>query len=271
MTGNDTDRLAIPDSFVTFAHHLADLSAAMLREQAQGEVAIEIKPDGTPVTSADKAVEAALRREIETSHPEHGIIGEEFPARRADAEWVWVIDPLDGTKEFIQGLPLWGSLLALAWRGRFVLGVAEQPLLGERWIGVEGQGTRRNGKKLRTRPCASLDQAVVSTMGYDSFCPARYDTLRAVRGAARGTVIADSFFVFGLLAAGRVDLIVSDGFALHDYAALDVIVREAGGSMTDWGGRRLGLNSDRSVIAAGDARLWQAVREGLPSAGTAPR
>lgn len=270
MAGNGTD-CVISDRLISFAHHLADTSAAMLREQAQGEVAIEIKPDGTPVTSADKAVEAALREQIETSYPEHGIIGEEFPPVRPDADWVWIIDPLDGTKEFIQGLPLWGSLLALAWRGRFVLGVAEQPLTGDRWIGVEDQGTWRNGRPVRTRPCASLHQAVVSTMGYDSFCPARHDTLRAVRQAARGTVIADSFYVFGLLAGGRVDLIVSDGFALHDYAALDVIVRGAGGSMTDWGGRRLTLTSDRSVIAAGDERLWQAVRAGPLSAGTAPR
>ena len=249
---------ACPEPLVSFAGQLADLAGDMLREAAHGAAVVEIKPDGTPVTDVDRAVEAALRAAIAAAFPEHGVIGEEYPPTRPDAEWVWIVDPLDGTKEFIQGLPLFGVLLALTRAGRFVLGLAEQPLTRDRWLGADGRGTTRNGRPVRVRPCASLGTAVVSTMGYDSFCPARHDVLQALRASCRSVAIADSFYVFGLLASGRMDLIASDGFALHDYAALDVIVREAGGCMTDWDGRRLTLASDGSVLAAGDPALWLA-------------
>jgi inositol-phosphate phosphatase/L-galactose 1-phosphate phosphatase/histidinol-phosphatase len=245
----------VPGELVAFAHHLGDLACDLLRDFARGPLAIEIKDDGSPVTQVDRAVETALRAEIARAWPAHGVIGEEFPAERADAEHVWIIDPLDGTKEFIQGLPLFGTLIALAHRGQIVLGLAEQPLTRDRWLGADGHGTVWNNKPAEVRVCAGLDQAVLSTMGYDSFAAHRHATLAPLRRRCRTTVTGDSFFVFGLLAGGRVDAIVSDGFALHDYAALDAIVRNAGGSMTDWRGQRLTLASDRSIVAVGDARL----------------
>ena len=244
-----------PAELVAFAHTLGDTACDLLRQFARGPVAVETKSDGTPVTEVDRAVEAAVRTQIHHHFPAHGIIGEEFPAERADAPFVWIVDPLDGTKEFIQGLPLFGTLIALAHHGRIVLGLAEQPLTRDRWLGADGHGTTWNGATAHVRPCESLSQAVLSTMGYDSFCPHRAATLAPLRARARNTVTADSFVVFGLLATGRVDAIVSDGFALHDYAALDAIVRNAGGSMTDWAGQRLTLHSDRTVLAAGDARV----------------
>jgi inositol-phosphate phosphatase/L-galactose 1-phosphate phosphatase/histidinol-phosphatase len=244
-----------PPDLVAFAHRLGDIACDMLRAQARGPLAVEVKRDGSPVTEVDRAVETALRLEISRSYPAHGVIGEEFPAERPDAEWVWILDPLDGTKEFIQGLPLFGTLIALAWRGEIVLGLAEQPLTRDRWLGADGHGATWNGVPARTRPCATLHEAVLSTMGYDSFCADRHDRLAPLRWRCRTTVTGDSFFVFGLLAAGRVDAVVSTGFALHDYAALDAIVRNAGGSVTDWAGRRLTLHSDRSIVAVGDARL----------------
>lgn len=244
-----------PAEFIAFADRLADLAADILRIAAHAEIHVERKPDGTPVTTADRMVESALRREIETAFPTHGIIGEEFPPVRADAAWLWIIDPLDGTKEFIQGLPLWGTLIALAHHGQLVLGLAEQPLTRDRWTGVRGQGTRCNGHAVQVRSCPTLAEAVVSVMGYDSFCLRHHERLSRIRAEARSVIIADSFYVFGLLANGRVDLIVSDGFAPHDFAALDVIVREAGGTMVDWNGDRLALTSGPSIIAAGDASL----------------
>lgn len=244
-----------PAELVAFAHTLGDIATDLLRQYARGPVAVEIKGDGSPVTDVDRAVETALRGAIRQHFPSHGVIGEEFPAERADAEFVWIVDPLDGTKEFIQGLPLFGTLIALAHRGQIVLGLAEQPLTRDRWLGADGHGTSWNNVPARVRACASLDQAVLSTMGYDTFCAHRHDTLAPLRRRCRTIVTGDSFFVFGLLAGGRVDAIVSDGFALHDYAALDAIVRNAGGRMTDWAGRRLTLTSDKTVVATGDARL----------------
>lgn len=244
-----------PPDLVAFADRLADIAGAILRAHVHGPIDVEVKPDGTPVTNIDKAVEAAVRAEIERTHPDHGIRGEEFPASRPDAEFVWIIDPLDGTKDFIQGLPLFGFLLALARRGEIVLGLADQPVTGDRWIGADGHGTRHRGRPVSVRRCPDLAAATISTMGYDSFAHVHHDRLRRLRAVARSTVAADSFYVFGLVALGRVDLIASANFALHDYAALDAIVRNAGGTVTDWQGRRLRLDSDGTIIAAGDSAL----------------
>jgi inositol-phosphate phosphatase/L-galactose 1-phosphate phosphatase/histidinol-phosphatase len=244
-----------PADLVAFAHRLGDIACDLLRQFARGPVSVETKGDGSPVTQVDRAVETALRDAIRQAHPMHGVIGEEYGAERADAEFVWIVDPLDGTKEFIQGLPLFGTLLALAHQGEIVLGLSEQPLTRDRWVGADGHGTAWNGTPVHVRPCASLDAAVLSTMGYDSFCIHRHDVLASLRRSCRSTVIGDTFLAFGLLAAGRVDAVVSDKFALHDYAAEDAIVRNAGGSITDWAGRRLTLASDGTILAAGDVRL----------------
>jgi inositol-phosphate phosphatase/L-galactose 1-phosphate phosphatase/histidinol-phosphatase len=240
---------------IAFAGHLGDVAGAILRSRFHRAVAIEVKPDGTPVTDVDRAVEEAVRAEIERRYPEHGIRGEEFPARNPDAEFVWVIDPLDGTKEFIQGLPLFGFLLSLVHRGEFILGLAEQPVTRDRWVGALGHGTRLNDAPVATRPCPALGEATISIMGYDGFCAVHHDRLLPIGAAAKARIVADSFYVFGLVAMGRVDAIVSAGFALHDYAALDTIVRHAGGAVTDWRGRRLGLSADGTILAVGDKAL----------------
>jgi inositol-phosphate phosphatase/L-galactose 1-phosphate phosphatase/histidinol-phosphatase len=255
----------VPHELLAFAHSLGDTACDLLRQFARGPVQVDTKSDGSPVTDVDRAVETAIRAQIHHHFPAHGVIGEEFPATQADAEWVWIVDPLDGTREFIQGLPLFGTLLALAHHGQIVLGLAEQPLTRDRWLGADGHGTTWNGLPVSTRACAGVEDAVLSTMGYDTFCRHRHATLAPLRARARNTVAADSFFVFGLLAAGRVDAIVSDGFALHDYAALDAIVRNAGGVMTDWAGQRLTLTSDKTVLAAGDARVAGEIRLALPA------
>lgn len=247
----------VPDALVAFAHHLGDVACDIIRARFAGPVAVEIKEDGSPVTDADKAVEAAVRAEIQARFPEHGIHGEEFPPERLDAEWVWVIDPIDGTKEWVQGLPLFGFLLALMHRGETVLGLAEQPLLRHRWVGAAGHGTRRDGRAVTTRGGRGLGEAIVSVMGYDTFAGAHHDRLLRFRARHRQCVIADSFYVFGLVAEGRVDLIVSDGFALHDRAPLDAIIRYAGGVVTDWAGRPLGRESDGTILAAGSAALHE--------------
>jgi inositol-phosphate phosphatase / L-galactose 1-phosphate phosphatase / histidinol-phosphatase len=252
-----------PPDLVIFAHALGDIAGDLLRRSARDPVAVETKADGSPVTALDRAVETALRDAIRRVHPGHGVIGEEFGADRADAEWVWILDPLDGTREFIQGLPLFGTLIALAYRQEIVLGLAEQPLTRDRFVGADGHGSSWNGAPICVRPCAALAEAVLSTTGYDGFAAHRYDALRALRRACRGTANGDTWMVFGLLAAGRIDAVASDGFFLHDYAALDAIVRNAGGRVTDWAGRRLTLASDRSILAAGNARLHAELLQAL--------
>ncbi len=257
--------MSLAPALLAFANHLADLAGDILRAKAALPPAIEIKPDGSPVTDADRAVEQAVRAAIMAAYPDHGIRGEEFPAHQPDAEHVWIIDPLDGTKEYTLGLPLWGFLLALAHRGRFVLGLADQPQLRHRWLGAEGHGTTRNGAPVHVSACTTLAEARINTMGYDTFSAHRHDALAALRrhGNARSLVTADSFYVFGLLAEGRVDLIASDNFALHDHAALGAIVRYAGGVATDWDGRELTIHHAGSVLAAATPALHAEAMEVL--------
>ena len=247
--------MTCPKEFLAVAQTAADLAGGMLRERFRRPVRVEDKADGSPVTEVDRAVEAALRDLLRRRLPEQGVIGEEFPAEQAGAEFVWIIDPLDGTKDFLLGLPLFGCLIALAHQGEIVLGLADQPVTRDRWLGAAGHGTTLNGAPARTRACPTLAAAQASTMGYDTFCRQAAPHLQPLRRTCAGLVTADSFYVFGLLASGHVDLVASAGFALHDYAALDAIVRNAGGAMTDWQGQRLGLHSDGSVLAVGDAAL----------------
>ena len=244
-----------PAEFVAFAHHLGDIACDILRTRASLPPQVEIKGDGSPVTDTDKAVEHAVRAEILRAYPAHGIHGEEFPPIRLDADYVWVIDPLDGTKEYVQGLPLFGFLLGLMHGEETIIGLAEQPLLRHRWLGAKGHGTTRGSTPVHTSAHRTLEDAVISTMGYDTFARAHHARLARLRLNHRKTVIADSFYVFGLLAEGRVDLIASDGFALHDYAALDAIVRHAGGTVTDWSGNPLGRHGNGTILAAATREL----------------
>lgn len=247
-----------PAEFITFANHLADIAADIIRAHADRPPEVEIKSDGSPVTTIDKAVEAAVRAEILKTHPDHGIHGEEFPPHQTDADYVWIIDPIDGTKEWVQGLPLYGFLLALTHGENIILGLADQPALRHRWLGAAGHGTTRNGTQVHTRQGRTLDDAIISTMGYDTFAGEHHAKLAKFRTNHRNTVTADSFYVFGLLAEGRVDLIASAHFALHDYAALDAIVRNAGGTITDWTGAPLRRQADSTILAAATPDLHAA-------------
>lgn len=249
------DRTACPTEFLTFATELAELAGDLHRRHFRASYAIETKNDGTIVTAVDKAVEETVREAIMRRYPAHGIRGEEFPSHQEDAEFVWIIDPLDGTREFVHGFPLFCFLLGLSWRGKFVLGLAHQAVAGDLWLGADSHGTRWNGTPVHTRVCPTLASATVSTPGYDSFCHDRGNTLLPIRRSVKDVVTADSSYVLGLLAMGRMDAVVSAGFALHDYAAFEPIVRNAGGLICDWSGADLGLHGDGTVLAVGDPAL----------------
>ena len=150
-------RLSELDRFLALASELADAAGAEIRPHFRQRLAVEDKPDLTPVTAADRAAELAMRRLIENSFPDHGIVGEEFGRVREDAEFVWVLDPIDGTKSFISGVPLFGTLIALTHGGHPILGVIDQPISRERWIGATGRPTTLNGTAIRCRPCPALD------------------------------------------------------------------------------------------------------------------
>ncbi len=247
-----TDR--VPE-FTALAHELADTAGDVIRRYFRVPVPVDIKPDKSPVTLADRDAETAIRERIAAHHPDHGVIGEEFGADRPDAEWVWIIDPIDGTAGFMTGEPVFGTLIALAHRGKPVVGIIDQPISRERWLGIAGQPTTLNGETITARPCTDLDLATLYTTAPEWFTGADQDRYQALKNQVRLFRYGADCYAFGLLAAGFVDLVVEAGMNVYDYFALIPVIEGAGGVMTDWQGRALTMESDGKVVAAGDKSL----------------
>jgi inositol-phosphate phosphatase / L-galactose 1-phosphate phosphatase / histidinol-phosphatase len=243
------------DSDLDLAARLADAAGAAIRPFFRKPFAMEAKADLSPVTEADRAAEAAMRAILAEERPDDGVIGEEYGRDREDAERVWVLDPIDGTRSFVAGRPIFGTLVALLDQAKPVLGMIDQPISGERWLGAFGRTTTLNGAPIRTRPCEAIASAHLATTGPGYFTPESWAAFERIRIAARDTLWGGDCYNYGLLAAGHLDLVVEDGLKLYDFAALVPIVEGAGGVMRDWKGEPLDMHSDGKVIAAGDARL----------------
>ncbi|WP_207458019.1 histidinol-phosphatase [Azospirillum sp. SYSU D00513] len=245
-----------PDQFVQLALRMVESSGSVIRQYFRTPVAVDDKADQSPVTIADREAERAIRAIIEAERPDDGIYGEEFGTRNLDAEWVWVIDPIDGTKSFITGRPIFGTLVALLRHGRPVLGVIDQPVTGDRWVGAAGRRTTFNGAPASVRPCpAGLAAATLGTTSPDLFPGGDLAAFRRVDAAAKVTVYGGDCYSYGLLAAGFYDLVIESGLKLYDFAALVPVVTGAGGLMTDWQGRPLDADSNGRVVAAGGPAL----------------
>ena len=243
---------------LAFAHRLADASGAIIRRYFRRKIAVDDKSDRTPVTIADRRAEAAMRRLIEAKFPAHGILGEEYGAHQKDAEFVWVLDPIDGTKSFISGLPIFGTLIALTYRGRPVLGVIDQPILGERWVGAAGRRTTLNGRRVKSRACARLGQASLFATSPEMFGKREGRAFDRLRRAVKLTRFGGDCYAYALVATGFIDLVVEVDLKPYDYCPLVPVIEGAGGVMTDWTGKPLDLASDGRVVASGDKRLGRA-------------
>jgi histidinol phosphatase-like enzyme (inositol monophosphatase family) len=257
------------DAYLALAADLADAAGAAIRPCFRVPLAVDDKPDLSPVTAADRAAEIAMRGLIAARFPEHGIIGEEFGREREDAEYVWVLDPIDGTKSFISGVPLFGILIALVHRGRPVLGVIDQPILRERWVGAAGSQTTLDGRPIRCRPCAGLAAATVFATTPDMFEGSDAAAFARVAAAAKLVRYGADCYAYGLLALGFIDLVIEASLKPYDFSAMAPIVEGAGGVATDWQGRPLGLGSDGRVVAAGDPRTHREALERLAGAAAA--
>ncbi len=211
-----------------------------------------------PVTEADRGAERALRRLIGAHHPDHGVIGEEEGEDRPDAEWTWVLDPVDGTRAFISGIPLWVTLIGLNFRGRPVLGSIGQPCLGEVFVGHAG-GSRlvsRGGERpIRVRPRRLTEATLAATDPHTYFTGAELGAWNQVKAASRLTRLGGDGYLFALTALGGIDLVVESGLKRWDIEPCIPVVEGAGGLVTDWTGRPLadaGLGARGQVCAAGD-------------------
>jgi histidinol phosphatase-like enzyme (inositol monophosphatase family) len=210
-----------------------------------------------PVTAADRGAEAALRKLISERFPEHGVIGEEYGEDRPDAEFVWILDPVDGTRAFVAGLPLWAHLIGLRYQGEPLLGVIGQPYLNEVFLGAPSGSRliRPDGERvLRVRPCPRLAEATVAATDPNTyFTPAELEAWTPLRDTARIVRLGGDSYIFALLAMGTIDLVVESRLKCWDIDPIVPIIENAGGSVTDWRGQRLGRNGGQ-VLAAGDQR-----------------
>jgi inositol-phosphate phosphatase/L-galactose 1-phosphate phosphatase/histidinol-phosphatase len=248
---------------IALATALADAAGAAIRPFFRAPFEIDTKSDSSPVTEADKAAEIAMRDMLEKLRPDDGIIGEEYGTTRPDASRTWVLDPIDGTRSFIAGRPIFGTLIALMRDGWPLIGIIDQPISGERWIGAMGQPTTLNGKPVTTRRCRDLDQAILATTGPQYFAGHTGEHFSILAGQCRDTVWGGDCYNYALLASGHIDIVVESGLKLYDIAALVPVVEGAGGRMCDWSGEPLTDASDGDVIAIGDPARLDDVIEAL--------
>ncbi|WP_431861980.1 histidinol-phosphatase [Azospirillum sp.] len=251
------------DAFAAFADSLAERTRPVIDRFFRQPLSVEEKGDGSPVTIADRAVEEMLRAAIRERFPDHGILGEEYGRQDMGRRFVWVIDPIDGTKSFITGLPLFGTLLALLDEGRPVLGVVEIQPLRERWVGVAGRGTTLNGRPCRTRACTRLEDAVLYATTPDIFAGADAEAFARVSAKARLRRFGGDCYAYALVATGTVDAVVEVGLQPYDYLPLVAVIEGAGGVITDWQGRPPGIDSDGRIVAAATPELHRAILEAL--------
>lgn len=253
------------DKDLALALRLADAAGAAIRPLFRGQWSEERKADRSFVTEADRAAEAAMRRLIEAEFSADGIIGEEYGTRNEGAGRQWVLDPIDGTTSFIAGRPIFGTLIALLQDGWPVLGIIDQPIAGERWVGRIGQPTLFNGKPATARPLKELGDAVLATTSPHLFSDhdAMHFMALAKQCDTRRLIWGGDCYNYALVAQGSVDLVCESGLKLHDFAALVPVVEGAGGHMCDWNGDPLHKDSDGRVVAMGDPARLEDVLEAL--------
>lgn len=251
-----TDVTPEPARLLAFAEQLADAAGAVIAPYFRSKITIDQKADDSPVTIADREAEQAMRALIESTFPDHGIEGEEFGAVRMDADYIWHIDPIDGTKSFITGRPLFGTLVSVAYRGKPLVGVIDHCMLNERWVGSADQPSFWNGEPIKTRSCPRLDEAILYVTSPKMFKqPGEAAAFARVEDAVALPMYGGDCYAYGQLAMGFADIIVEADLDTHDYLALIPVIEGAGGIVTDWEGRALTPDSVGRIVAAGDKRV----------------
>eukprot|EP00898_Chlorokybus_atmophyticus_P005362 jgi/Chlat1/5827/Chrsp4S06353 len=252
----------VPEEFVQLANRLADAAGEIITQYFRLPINIEDKADFSPVTVADRAAERAMRQLINEAFPSHGVFGEEEGSVKGSdgGEYVWVLDPIDGTKAFITGKPTFGTLIALLRYGVPVLGIIDQPVSQERWVGAVGTRTTLNSKPIAVRPCpGEIGSAYMYSTTPHMFSGKTEEAFFRVRDAVRLPLYGCDCYAYGLLAAGFVDVVLEASLQPYDYLALVPIIEGAGGVITDWLGRPLrwreGDDVVGEVVAAGDVAV----------------
>jgi myo-inositol-1(or 4)-monophosphatase len=257
-----SERLS-PDRLLESAHDLADAAGKAILQHFRKPIAVDNKAAGEgfdPVTEADRGGERAIRERLSVLHPDHGILGEELGVTAADSPYTWVIDPVDCTRAFITGMPLWGTLIGVTYEGRAEVGLMDQPYTRERvWASATATHWRDTDGRIlpaKTAPCAKLEDARLTTTSPDLFA-AGYEAgaFARLRSQARLTRFGGDCYAYCLLAAGHIDVIIEAGLQPYDIVALIPIIERAGGVVTTWGGGR--PEGGGRILACGDPNLHE--------------
>jgi inositol-phosphate phosphatase/L-galactose 1-phosphate phosphatase/histidinol-phosphatase len=241
------------DVYLSFAAELVDSVRPIVLSYFRTPLEVVSKSDDSPVTIADRTIEQRLRDRIEARFPAHGILGEEIGHRPGGA-FTWIVDPIDGTKSFITGFPLFGTLIALTYEEQPFCGLIDVPFTRERWVAKPGLTTFGNGLA-RTSRCESIAQARFYTTSPDMFVDHDAEAFERLSRAARLRRFGGDCYIYGLLASGHCDIVLETGLQPYDYMALVPVVQGAGGCITDWAGRPLSTRSEGRVLATATPKL----------------
>lgn len=247
----------IASELLSFSRQLADEGRAIIDEALRTAHQIDIKADQSFVTSTDRAVEKRLRERIEAAYPDHGILGEEYGSTGLDREFVWVLDPIDGTAPFIAGIPVYGILIGVARAGRPWLGVMDLPATKERLSGVSGVSAEHDGRPIRCRPCDSLGRAFLTSSNPRFLTAPERNALDRIDQQVAFTQYGGSCYAYGCLARGNTDIAVDGGLDPFDVFAPIAIIEGAGGIVSDWSGKAIDLSWKGQIAAAGDRTLHE--------------
>jgi inositol-phosphate phosphatase/L-galactose 1-phosphate phosphatase/histidinol-phosphatase len=248
-----------PQHLLEAALEISEAAAAIPMRYFRSRIAVEDKPDESPVTIADRETEKQIRRAILERFPSHGILGEEFGRSQAASDYTWIVDPIDGTRSFIAGVPLFGMLLGVMRGGEMEAGLIRMPALNECFAGARGVGATMNGAPIRCRPSPGLQQARIFLNEANRLIVHHPDRLKRLMGVGHLRRFSNDCYPFGLLAMGQIDMVVDCDLQPYDYLPIVPVIEAAGGIITDWKGRKLGLDSDGTVVAAGSADLHREV------------
>lgn len=245
------------DEMSSFAIELAELSREIILSHSILDVNHVLKEDGSPVTPVDREVELRLREHIDARYPHHGIFGEEFPNHNTDAEHVWVIDPIDGTRQYATGIPLYSTLIGLAEAGKFVLGVMDFPATRDRWIGGQGYPTRWNDREVKVSQRDRLQDAMVARNEPECCSSEENSASTRLTNAGPFSIYGAGSYGFAMVASGKLDIVIDTGLDPFDFAAPAAIIEAAGGMATDWEGQPLTLEHQGRTLFVGNPALLE--------------
>ena len=241
--------------YLNFANKLADEAGIISMEYFRTSLDIENKSDESPVTIADKNTELKIRSMIEKEYPDHGILGEEFDSINPDAEFIWVIDPIDGTKSYVAGHKDFGNLISLTQNKKPIIGIINCPAHEERWVGAKNQNSTLNKQPSKTSTVTKIEDAYFLTSGLYFEEPHLRNAVEKIKNKVKYYRYSGSCYMFGMVASGLIDFVIEDRLKVHDYMALVNVIEGSGGKVTDKFGNEITTDSRGSCIASANEKL----------------